>query len=456
MLAATVLVIEQLVANGQVSVGIVLKADALSVWFDLILGVVGSTGTLYAVAYMGEEMDRAHLSLRRYGQFFCLFDLYLAVMLLAVNLDNVATMWIAIEGSTLAAALMMSFDRSKASLEAGWKFIILSSVGISLALFGTILMYYSSEHLLGISSDALLWSKLYKSAEGLDPAAIKVAFIFLLVGYGTKAGFAPMHTWLPDAHAEAPAPVSAMLSANMLTLAVYAILRFQAVMNRAVGPDFSATLIIGFALLSLAISATFILIQRDYKRLFAYSSMEHMGIALLGFGIGGLGVFAGAWHLMNHALAKATAFYGAGLVYLQYNHRSIDRVRGLLGQIPVAGVAILLAGITLAGMPPFGLFISEILIASETYHSRPELAYVFLALLALAFATLLFQILRMVLGSPVEAGTALGKQCRIFASAAVGINIVLLGVLGLHIPPELTTLLKAIQEIFNVGMEASP
>lgn len=454
MPAAAALVAERVIAVGDVSVAGFLQADALSAWLDLIIGLVGGTGTLYAVGYVGEEMDRAHLSLRRYSRFFCLFDLYLAAMLLAVNIENIAIMWIAIEGSTLSAALLIGFDRSKAALEAGWKYVILSSVGIALALFGTILVYYSSEHVLGVSSEALRWSQLYRVAEGLDPAAIKVAFIFTLIGYGTKAGVAPMHTWLPDAHAEAPTPVSAMLSANMLTVAVYAILRFKAVTDRTVGSEFAGTLIIGLALLSLAVSATFILVQRDYKRLFAYSSIEHIGIALLGFGIGGLGVFAGAWHLMNHALAKSTAFYGAGLVFLRHNHRALDRVTGLLGRMPVAGTAILVAGAALAGMPPFGLFTSEVLIAAGAYRARPEVAYVFLALLVLAFATLLYQVLRMALGAPGEAGAALGRQCRIFTSAAVGINIVVLGAIGLHVPPGLDTLLAAIVKIFTVGMEA--
>jgi len=455
LLAAAALVAEGVIAAGDVSVGGYLQADALSAWLDLILGFVGSTGTLYAVGYMGEEMDRAHLSLRHYSQFFCLFDLYLGAMLQAVNLENIAIMWIAIEGSTLSAALLIGFDRSKAALEAGWKYVILSSVGIALGLFGTILVYYSSEHVLGISSEALRWSQLYRVAEGLDPGAIKAAFIFSLIGYGTKAGIAPMHTWLPDAHAEAPTPVSAMLSANMLTLAVYAILRFKAVTDRTVGPEFSGKLIIGLALLSLAVSATFILVQRDYKRLFAYSSIEHIGIALLGFGIGGLGVFAGAWHLMNHALAKSTAFYGAGLIFLRHNHKLLDRVTGLLRQMPVTGTAILVAGVALAGMPPFGLFTSEVLIAVEAYRARPELTYVFLALLALAFATLLYQVLRMALGASGETGTALGRQCRIFTSAAVGINIVVLGTIGLHVPPGLKALLASIVKIFGVGMEAS-
>ena len=454
MLTSAALVTERVIAAGQVSVESLLYADALSAWLNMIIGGVGSTGALYAVGYVGEELERGHLSLRRYRQFFCLFDLYLGAMLLAVNLENIAIMWIAIEGSTLSAALLIGFDRSKAALEAGWKYVILSSVGIALALFGTILVYYSSEHILGVSSEALRWSELYRVAEGLNPGAIKVAFIFALIGYGTKAGLAPMHTWLPDAHAEAPTPVSAMLSANMLTLAVYAILRFKAVTDRTVGPAFAGKLIIGLALLSLAISATFFLVQRDYKRLFAYSSIEHIGIALLGFGVGGLGSFAGAWHLMNHAFAKSTAFYGAGLVFLRHNHKLLDRVTGLYSQMPVAATAILVAGVALAGMPPFGLFTSEVLIAVGAYDARPEVAYGFLALIVFAFATLLYQVLRMVLGAPGEAGTPLSRPCRVFTSAAVGINIAVLGIIGLRVPPGLDFLLAAIAKMFGHGMEA--
>jgi len=453
MLASAALVADRVIDGGNAAVEGFLHTDALSAWFDLLLGVVGGTGTLYAVGYMGESMDRGHLPLKRYCQFFCLFDLYLAAMLLAVNLENIAIMWIAIEGSTLSAALLIGFDRSKEALEAGWKYIILSSVGIALALFGTILVYYSSEHVLGVSSEALRWSELHRVARGLDPAVIKLAFVFALIGYGTKAGIAPMHTWLPDAHAEAPTPVSAMLSANMLSLAVYAILRFKAVTDMTVGPEFSGSLIIGLALLSLAVSSAFFLVQRDYKRLFAYSSIEHIGIALLGFGIGGIGVFAGAWHLMNHALAKSTAFYGAGLVFLRYNHKSLERVTGLLDQMPLAGTAILAAGLALAGLPPFGLFSSEVLIAAGAYTAKPDLAYAFLALLAFAFATLLYQVMRMALGTPGQAGAAPGRQCRIFTGAAVGINLVVLSAIGLQVPPRLEPLLASIVALFGAGIE---
>ncbi len=386
LLAAGAHVVAGVGTGEPATVGLLLYTDALSAWLDLVLAVVGATGTLFAVGYLDEQFDRGILSVRRFRQFFSLFDLFLAAMLIAVNVADVALMWIAIEGSTLAAALLIAFERNKAALEAGWKFMILGSVGIALALFGTIILYYTSEHVLGVTSDALRWSELYRVAGSLDPTAIKVAFVFVLIGYGTKAGVAPMHSWLPDAHAEAPTPVSAMLSANMLTVAVYAILRFKAVADRAVGTVFTGNLMIGLGLLSVAIAAV----------LFAYSSIEHIGIALIGFGIGGVGVFAGAWHLLNHALAKSTAFYGAGWVLLRYEHKMLDRVTGLLRQMPLAGSAVVLAGVALAGMPPFGLFASELLIIIGAYAARPVVTYLFLSLLGLAFATLLYHVFRMV------------------------------------------------------------
>ncbi len=451
--ATASLILESVLVEGHVRAGRLLYADGLSAWLDVIIGAVGATGTLYAVGYQGEELDRGRLSFRRFRQFFCLFDLYVAAMLTAVNVESVAIMWIAIEGSTLSAALLIGFARSKAALEAGWKYIILSSVGIALALFGTILVYYSSEHVLGVTSEALRWPDLYRAAASLDQNAIMIAFIFILIGYGTKAGMAPMHSWLPDAHAEAPTPVSAMLSANMLTVAVYAILRFKAVADRTLGSTFTSRLMIGLGLLSIAVAATSLLVQRDYKRLFAYSSIEHIGISLVGFGIGGTGVLAGFWHLLNHALTKSTAFYGAGLVLLRHEHRMLDRVPGLLYQMPLAAWAILVAGFALGGMPPSGLFVSELLITTAAFTATPAVAYGLLGLLTLAFATLLYQVLRMALGAPLADGRPLGRRCRIFTGAAIGVNLAALGVIGLQMPPSFAALLEMVARLFSQTTE---
>jgi hydrogenase-4 component F len=453
MFMAAALVVETVATEGEAAVGQFFHADALSAWLDLTIGMVGATGTLYAVGYMGEQADRGYVAFNRLRHFFFLFDLYLAAMLTAVNVENIAIMWIAVEGSTLSAALLIGFERSKAALEAGWKYIILSSVGIALALFGTIIMYYASEHVLGVTSDALRWSELYRVAGSLDGPSVKLAFIFTMIGYGTKAGVAPMHTWLPDAHAEAPTAVSAMLSANMLTVAVYAILRFKVIADRTIGPWYSGRLMVGLGLLSVTIAAVFLLVQRDYKRLFAYSSIEHIGIALIGFGIGGPGVFAGAWHLLNHALAKSTAFYASGTVLLRHQHKVLERVPGLLRQMPLAGGAILAAGLALAGMPPFGLFVSEVLIAAGTVASHPGVTYAFLTLLAIAFATLLSQVLRMTLGTPLTPGLPVSDRNHGFISTAVWLNLAALGAIALQVPTGLGTILKSIVGLFTATVE---
>ncbi|MBI3595572.1 MAG: hydrogenase 4 subunit F [Nitrospirae bacterium] len=436
--------------GAELTVGNFLRTDALGAFLDLMLAFVGATGLLYALGYMGEELIRGHLSLRRYGRFFCFLNLYLFAMLLAANLDNIALMWIAIEGSTLSAALLINFERTKTALEAGWKYIILSFVGIALALFGTVLVYYASEHVLGVRWEALQWSELHRVASDLNPTALELAFVFIVIGYGTKAGIAPMHTWLPDAHAEAPTPVSAMLSALMLNLALYAILRLKSIVDPAVGTDFTGPILLGLGLLSIATAATFMLIQRDYKRLFAYSSIEHIGIVLVGFGAGGpVGVFGGLFHMINHSLAKSTAFYAAGRVLLRYGHKNMEGVTGLLRQMPLVGGAMLLSTLALAGLPPFGLFVSEILIATGAYVEQPWVAYTFLGLLAVAFAALVYQVFRMVLGEPKEAGIIMTPGGNRFAAVSLMANLMAMGYIGIHMPGFLSDLFIPMTRIFN-------
>lgn len=445
-------VVQKVAGGADITVGILLRADPLSAFLDLMLAFVGSTSLVFALGYMGEELARGRMSERRYRGFFCLLNLYLFAMLLAANVDNIAVMWIAIEGSTLAAALLIGFERTKEGLEAGWKFIILSFVGIALALFGTVLVYYSSEHVLGVSMEALRWEELYRVAADLNPTALKLAFVFVLIGYGTKAGVAPMHTWLPDAHAEAPTPVSAMLSGLMLNLALYAVLRLKSIVDRTVGADFTAPMLLGLGLLSVAIAAAFLLVQRDYKRLLAYSSIEHVGITLVGFGVGGpAGVFGGLFHMLGHALAKSTAFYAAGLVLLRRGHKSIERVTGLIRQMPLAGAGLILAAIALVGMPPFGLFVSEVLIVTGAYGGRPWVAFLFLSLLAVAFATMFFQVSRMVLGEPAEEGRPVGRRTLQFTGVAVVANLLAMGFFGLHLPGFLRGLLVPLGRLFGAG-----
>ncbi len=453
LLVAMGLIVGHVASGDDAVVGHLLRADALAAFMILMLAIVGGTGLIYALGYMGEELARGHLEQTRYRFFFFLLNLYLGAMLLATTLDNIALMWIAVEGSTLAAALLVGFERTKAALEAGWKYIILSFIGIALALFGTVLVYYAAERVLGVTMEALSWRALRLVAPALDPTTLKLAFVFVLIGYGTKAGVAPMHTWLPDAHAEAPTPISAMLSALMLNIALYAVLRLKNIVDLAAGTAFTAPIVVGLGLLSIAIAAVFMLIQRDYKRLFAYSSIEHVGIALVGFGVGGpAGMFGGFFHMLNHALAKSTAFYAAGLVLLRNGHKVTERITGLLRQEPATGGGMLVATVALAGMPPFGLFISEVLIVAAAYRQRPWIAVVLLGLLMLAFATLLAQVLPMILGEPREDGQRVSRPTWRFATSALIVNIVALGSLGFSMPSFLRELFIPMIALFGADV----
>ena len=302
--------------------------------------------------------------------------------------------------------------------------------------------------------EALSWDALYQVASDLNPTALKLAFVFVLIGYGTKAGVAPMHPWLPDAHGEAPTPVSAMLSGLMLNLALYAVLRFKSIVDRTVGEDFTGPILLVLGLLSVTIAAIFLLVQRDYKRLFAYSSIEHVGIALVGFGIGGpMGVFGGLFHMFNHALAKSTVFYAAGMVLLRRGHKMIERVTGLVRQMPLVGGSMVLAALALAGMPPFGLFVSEVLIAMEAYGQRQWVAYAFLGLLAVAFATLLYQVSRMAMGEPMEEAIPVTDRTRRFTTSALVVNLAAMGYAGIYMPEVLRDLFLLMTGLFGVAAE---
>lgn len=398
--------------------------DALSAFILFIIAAIGLSCSLYTWSYLDDYVARGVIAVRRLSRFFFLFHLFLFAMTAAVLANSLGVLWVAIEGTTLATAFLIAFFRRREGLEAGWKYLILCSVGIALALFGTMLTYYSSVRVLGDVSTALNVTKLLEVADQLDPHVLRLAFIFILVGYGTKIGLVPMHTWLPEAYSEAPAPVTAMLAGVLETVAVYAVLRSKSVMDQALPPGFTGNLLLLFGLVSFVVAALFILIQRDYKRLFAYSSIEHMGLAMVGFGVGGLGTFGGLFHLLNHALAKSLAFFAAGNVHRRFGTRDINEVRGLARAQPVTAVAIVVAGLALVGMPPFSLFASEVLVisalatqsfASDTLHLgqfltvmlSDELRSLGMVTVLLVFAAVLFggffwRIGAMVWGTPPE------------------------------------------------------
>jgi hydrogenase-4 component F len=310
---------------------------------------------------------------------------------------------------------------------------------------------------LGEASDALNWTVLRAAAPRLDPALIKLAFVFILIGFGTKAGLAPMHTWLPDAHSQAPTPVSALLSSVLLNCAVYGILRYHMVASAVLGPDFSGTLLIGFGLLSVAVAVPFILVQRDLKRLLAYSSVEHMGIVVLAIGIGGpLGLFGGLLHLLNHALAKALLFFTAGTLSQRYGTLQLSRMRGAIQVAPLAGTLLLLGGFAIVGSPPFNIFLSEFSILSAGFTRRVEwVSLLFLACIALIFAGMLFHLGRIVWGAPPpEADGAAApaparprrRPLELLLPLVLAVPIV---GLGLYVPPPLTDVLQRVAALFQ-------
>ena len=277
-------------------------------------------------------------------------------------MNNAGLYWIAIELTTLVSTFLVAFERAAESIEAAWKYIIIVSAGISLALLGTVLFYWSGSFVLGPVYD-MTWSALQQSAPKMNATLVTLAYLLVLVGYGTKVGFAPMHTWLPDAHSESPAPVSAMLSGALLNAAMLGIVRYLTICDAAGVGHFARTVLVALGVLSLLVGALFIVRQSGIKRLMAYSSVEHMGIVALGFGFGGIFGVAGAlYHMLNHSLNKSLMFFGAGNVMRSYGTKEIGQIRGVWTHYPVQGGLWLAGAAAITGAPPFGLFLSEFVI----------------------------------------------------------------------------------------------
>jgi hydrogenase-4 component F len=438
-----------------------VHVDALATIVLLVITTIGFTSSLYAWKYFDHHLAEGTITPHLMRRYFSLFHLFMFAMILATLANSLGILWVAIEATTLATTFLINFFRRKASLEAGWKYLILCSVGIALALFGTVLMYSSSVRALGDVSAALNITELLAVAGQLDPYVVKLAFVFILVGYGTKIGLVPMHTWVPEAYGEAPAPVAAMLAGVLETVAFYAILRSKLVVDAVVSPDYAGNLLITFGLLSLVVSALFILVQRDYKRLFAYSSIEHMGIAAIGFGVGGVGTFGALLHLVNHAFSKSLAFFAAGNVHIRFGTRDIDGVRGMLKAQPWTAAALLIAGLALVGMPPFAMFVSEFSIlaalathayAADTIHlgrfltimvadevRNLALVTVFVVIAVVVFGGFMYRVACMVWGDPPE-GVARGEQLGL-SHLSFALSIGPLVALGVTIPWPLSALM---------------
>lgn len=350
--------------------------DPLAAWALLCTALVYLLASIYAIGYMrllGEE--------HRLYRFYALFAGFALAMLLGPVMNNVGVYWIAIEATTLVSTFLVGFERGRDSIEAAWKYIIVVSAGISLALLGTMLFYWGGSLVLGPTYD-MTWAVLREAAPRIDPGLLLLSFLLVLVGYGTKVGLAPMHTWLPDAHSEGPAPVSAMLSGALLNTAMLGIARFVSIVDAAHLGILPRTVLVALGVLSLVIAALFIVRQEGIKRLMAYSSIEHMGVLALGFGFGGpFGVAGALYHMLNHSLNKSLMFFGAGVVMRGYGSKDIGAIRGVLRRMPVAGALWLAGAVAITGAPPFGLFLSEITVLRAGIASPNVWAVVVMALL---------------------------------------------------------------------------
>jgi hydrogenase-4 component F len=407
--------------------------DAFNVFLVALTAFVGFTTALFSRIYMRVEQERGKLSAARLRLYHSMYQMFTFTMLLALLTNNVGILWVAMEAATLATVLLVSLYRTAAGIEAAWKYFILCGVGIAQALFGTILLYLAAEKVLGAGGTALLWTHLHAVQDQLEPNVLSIAFVFLLVGYGTKVGLVPLHNWLPDAHAEGPTPISAVLSGLLLNVALYAVVRNKVLVDGALGSHLAGNLMLGFGLLSVVVAAFFLSRQKDVKRLFAYSSIEHMGIITFAFGMGGpVASFAGLLHMTAHSLTKSAIFFAVGHAAQKTGTQVIDHIRGLIQTSPAVGWGLMLGSIAILGMPPFGVFASEFLILTTAMQQQPWATPLLLAALGVAFAAIFSKVQAMVFGE-----TTAERLPHPPALLPVFVHLLLVLLLGLYIPPYL-------------------
>ncbi|HCI51746.1 MAG TPA: hydrogenase 4 subunit F [Gallionella sp.] len=404
--------------------------DQFNVFLVALTAFVAFTTSLFSRPYMRIEQHHGKLSTSMLHLYYSMYQLFTFTMLVALTTNNMGIIWVAMEAATLTTVLLVSLYRTPASLEAAWKYFILCGVGIALALFGTILLYFAAERVIGDGGTALLWTHLNEVKGSLEPTVLKLAFVFLLVGYGTKIGLVPLHSWLPDAHAEGPTPVSAVLSGLLLNVALCAVMRSKVLVDGSLGNHFAGNLMMGFGLLSVVVAALFLSRQKDIKRMFAYSSIEHMGLITFAFGMGGkVATFAALLHMSMHSLTKSAIFFAVGHAVQKSGTQQMDRIRGLMQVSPTVGWGLMLGTLAILGMPPFGVFASEFLIITTAMHEYPWTTPFLLISLGIAFAAIFGRVQPMVFGQanvkPLPHTPAL---------MPVFIHLLLVLILGLYMP----------------------
>ena len=378
----------------------ILRADALSAFMVVVIGVIALLATWQSVRYLDNEIAEGRSTRRHASLYALLVQGFLAMMLLAVLAANLGVLWIAVEATTVVTTFLVGHRRTKTALEASWKYIVICSVGIALAFLGTVLVYLAALHAGGHGQNPLNWTTLVRESHRLNPGVMRLGFSLVILGYGTKVGLAPMHSWLPDAHSQAPAPVSALMSGVLLAVAFYAVLRFKVIADGALGPDFARTLLVVVGLLSLVVAASLLLTQHDYKRMLAYSSMEHMGLIALGAAAGTpLAIAAVLLHILGHGLAKGVLFLASGEVLLTEGTSEIERVPALLSRRPVLGGIFGFGLLALLGFPPFSLFVTELNMARAEFQvGLGWAAALSILCVAVIFAALMSHGRRLLLG----------------------------------------------------------
>ena len=422
-----------------------LIVDDLNIVFIVLSTFVGFTTSVFSGSYIAHELEVGRLTPAYLRFYHAMYQTLMFAMNLALLSNNVGLMWVAVELATLTTVLMVGIYRTPAALEAAWKYFLLGSVGIALALFGTILVYLAARSVVGEGLDAMAWNVLVERAPEFDPALLNLAFVFLLLGYGTKVGLAPLHAWLPDAHAEGPTPISAVLSGLLLNVALFAVLRFKTIMSANPGALAPGPLMVSLGLLSVVFASFMLYRRHDIKRMFAYSSIEHMGIITFAFGMGGpLANFAGLLHMTLHSLTKSAIFFCVGHIAQVKGTQQMSEIRGLTVSHPVLGWGLVLGVVAIVGLPPMGIFMSEFLILTSTFAREPVLAVVLGLSLLVGLGALLLRL------NGLAFGEAYGSTQPAKASfVPVFAHFALVFAAGIWLPPALVAWFQHVATLLN-------
>ena len=422
-----------------------LIVDDLNVVFIVLSTLVGFTTSVFSGSYIAHELETGHLTPAYLRFYHAMYQVLMFGMNLALLSNNVGLMWVAVELATLTTVLMVGIYRTPAALEAAWKYFLLGSVGIALALFGTILVYLAARSVVGEGLDAMAWNVLVEHAAQFDPALLNLSFVFLLLGYGTKVGLVPLHAWLPDAHAEGPTPISAVLSGLLLNVALFAVLRFKSIMSANPAALAPGPLMVTLGLASVVFASFMLYRRQDIKRLFAYSSIEHMGIVTFAFGMGGtLANFAGLLHMTLHSLTKSAIFFCVGHIAQVKGTQRMADIRGLTASHPVLGWSLSLGVVAIAGLPPMGLFMTEFLIVTSTFAREPALAVILGLSLLVALGALLLRLNGLAFGDPD------GRRDPARASfLPVALHLILVLAAGIWLPPALVSWFQHVATLLN-------